>query len=198
MRERERRRINYINHDINSHLKRSSTYMTKKRTRQRNGRSSVSYKTITKKRVITYGIIAAIISGISIAGYKSMIPTNGNSPVFGIPINHFVKAKYSSGSGYSWISMSSGAAKGLRGSGGGGTINPSYVFGKGGLQSMHVINEDYETHSKHNFNIDELNIHSKDLAYSESQTITFVADKPGAFHYYCNIHPEMKGDITIK
>jgi hypothetical protein len=198
MRERERGRINYINHDINSHLKRSSTYMTKKRTRQRNGRSSVSYKTITRKRIITYGIIAAIISGISIAGYKSMIPTNGNSPVFGIPINHFVKAKYSASSGYGWVSMSSGAAKGLRGSGSGSMLNPSYVFGKGGLQSMHVINEDYETHSKHNFNIDEFDIHSKDLAYSESQTITFVADKPGAFHYYCNIHPQMKGDITIK
>lgn len=172
--------------------------MTKKRSHQK-GHSSVSY--MTKKRIITYGIIAAILSGISITGYKSMIPTNSNTPVFGIPINHFVKAKYSAGSGYAWVSMSSGAAKGLRGGGGGGsggTINPTYVFGKGGLQSMHVINEDYETHSKHNFNIDELNIHSKDLAYSESQTITFVADKPGKFHYYCNIHPEMKGDITIE
>src|SRR5918995_7312414 len=201
MRERERGRINYINHDINSHLKRSSTYMTKKRTRQRNGRSSVSYKAITKKGIITYGIVAAIISGISIAGYKSMIPTNGNSPVFGIPINHFVKAKYTAGSGYAWVSMSSGSAKGLRGSGGGGgggIINPQYVFSRGGLQSIHVVNEDYETHSKHNFNIDEFNVHSKDLAYSNSQTISFVADKPGTFHYYCNIHPEMKGDISIE
>jgi hypothetical protein len=171
--------------------------MTKKR-RQQNRHSSVSYMALTKKRIITYGLIAAIISGISIAGYKSMIPTNGNSPVFGIPNNHFVKAKYSRGSGYGWVSLSSGSVKGLRGSGGGGMINPSYVFGKGALQSMHVINEDYETHSKHNFNIDELNIHSKDLAYSESQTLTFVADKPGTFHYYCNIHPEMKGVINIE
>jgi hypothetical protein len=170
--------------------------MTKKR-RYQNERS-ISFMRITKKRIITYGIIAAIISGISIAGYKSMIPTNGNGPVFGIPINHFVKAKYSAGSGYAWVSMSSGTAKGLKGSSGGGTINPSYVFGREGLQSMHVINEDYETHSKHNFNIDELNIHSKDLAYSESQTITFLTGKPGNFHYHCNVHPEMKGDITIE
>jgi hypothetical protein len=171
--------------------------MAKKRSHHRNGHSSVSY--MTKKRIITYGIIAAIISGIGITGYKSMIPTNGNTPVFGIPINHFVKAKYSTGSGYAWVSMSSGTAKGLRGGGGGGgTINPTYIFGKGGLQSMHVINEDYKTHSKHNFNIDEFNVHSKDLAYSESQTITFVADQPGTFHYYCNIHPEMKGDIIIE
>jgi hypothetical protein len=136
---------------------------------------------MTRRRIITYGIIAAIISVIS------------------MPNNHFVKAKYSAGSGYGWVSISSGSAKGLRSSGGGGGItNPQYVFNRGGLQSMHVINEDYETHSKHNFNIDELNVHSKDLAYSDSQTITFVADKPGTFHYYCNIHPEMKGDITIE
>jgi Cupredoxin-like domain len=171
--------------------------MTKKH-RHQSGRS-VSYTRMTRKRIIAYGIIAAILSGISIAGYKSMIPTNGNTPVFGMPNNHFVKAKYSAGSGYAWVSMSSGSVKGLRGSGGGGgMINPQYVFSRGGLQSIHVINEDYETHSMHNFNIDELSIHSKDLGYSDSQTITFVADKPGTFHYYCNIHPEMTGDITVE
>src|ERR671915_2149151 len=179
--------------------------MTKKRSHRQNGRSvSSSMKmTITRKRIITYGMIAAIISGVGIAGYKSMVPTNGNTPVFGIPINHFVKAKYSEGSGYGWISMSSSSSKGLKSSGRGGgggaaAANPLYVFGRGGLQSMHVINEDYETHSKHNFNIDEFNVHSKDLAYTQSQTVTFIADKAGTFHYYCNIHPEMKGDILIK
>src|SRR5918998_1700397 len=179
--------------------------MTKKRRhhRQQNARS-VSFMTMTKKRIITCGIIAAILSGAGIAGYKSMIPTNGSTPVFGIPINHFVKAKYSEGSGYAWVRMSSSSSKGLkstgRGGGGGGAVaaNPSYVFGRGGLQSMHVINEDYETHSKHNFNIDEFNVHSKDLAYTQSQTVTFIADRAGTFHYYCNIHPEMKGDILIK
>src|ERR671911_1707442 len=174
--------------------------MTKKRRQQKEG-YSVSFTRMTRKRIITYGIIAAILSGISIAGYKSMIPTNGNAPVFGIPNNHFVKAKYTAGSGYAWVSMSSGTAKGLRGSGGGGgggIINPQYVFSKGGLQSIHVVNEDYETHSKHNFNIDEFNVHSKDLAYTQSQTVTFVADIAGTFHYYCNIHPEMKGDISIE
>jgi plastocyanin len=177
--------------------------MAKKRNHQRQNASSVSFKTVTRKRIITYGIIAAILSGVGIAGYKSMIPANGNTPVFGIPINHFVKAKYSAGSGYAWISMSSSSSKGLNsnGRGGGGaatTVNPSYVLVKGGLQSMHVVNEDYETHSKHNFNIDEFNVHSNDLAYTQSQTITFVADKSGTFNYYCSIHPEMKGEIIIK
>jgi plastocyanin len=36
------------------------------------------------------------------------------------------------------------------------------------------------------------------LAYYETQTITFVADKTGTFEYYCTIHPEMKGNITIE
>jgi plastocyanin len=178
--------------------------MTKKRSHQLNGRSVSSVKrTITRKRIITYGIIAAIISGVGIAGYKSMIPANGNTPVFGIPINHFIKAKYSAGSGYEWVSMSSSSSKGLKSGSRGGAaaaaaVSPSYVFVKGGLQSMHVVNEDYETHSKHNFNIDEFNVHSKDLTYTQSQTISFVADKSGTFNYYCNIHPEMKGDIIVK
>jgi plastocyanin len=166
---------------------------------RQNAHSVSSFITTASKRIIAYRIIAAIVSAVSIGGYKSMIPTNGNSPIFGIPANHFIKAKYSVRSGYAWVSMSSASAKGLRGSSAGAesTTNPSYVFVKGGLQSMHVVNEDYETHSKHNFNIDEFNVHSKDLAYTESQTITFVADKPGNFHYYCDIHPEMEGDITI-
>jgi hypothetical protein len=171
--------------------------MAKKRRHQ--NMRAVSSPKFTKKRIITYGIMAAVISAIGFAGYKSMIPTNGVGPVFGMPNNHFIKAQYSPRSGYTWVSMSSGSTKGIRNSGGGGAaINPTYDFNKGGLQSMHIINDDYETHSTHNFNIDELNIHSKDLGFSESQTITFVADKPGTFAYYCTIHPEMKGNITIE
>jgi hypothetical protein len=154
---------------------------------------------MTKKRIIIYGTIVAIISIIGIVGYRSMIPANRNTPVFGIPNNNFVKATSSPSSGYVWVSMSSGSVKGLKGSGGGGGItNPEYVFHKGDLESIRVINEDYQTHSPHNFNIDEFNVHTKDLNYYESQTVTFVADKPGTFHYYCSIHPEMKGDITIE
>jgi hypothetical protein len=210
-------KINYINHPLNSHLKDIHPHMAKKRSRhninnnqhQRNAHS-VSFRTagMTKNRIIVYGIIAAIISGVGIAGYRSMIPTNGSTPVFGIPVNHFIKAKYSRGSGYAWVSMASSSSKGLKNSGRGAgaasssssssLVNPSYIFNKGDLQSMHVVNEDYQTHSKHNFNIDEFNVHSKDLGYTQSQTITFVADKSGTFHYYCSIHPEMKGDIVIQ
>jgi plastocyanin len=60
-----------------------------------------------------------------------------------------------------------------------------------------MINEDYQTHSKHNFNIDQFNVHTKDLGYFQTQTVTFVADKEGTFQYYCTIHPEMKGNIVV-
>jgi hypothetical protein len=64
---------------------------------------------------------------------------------------------------------------------------------------MRIVNGDYETHSKHKFNLDEFNVHSKDLTYTQSQTVPFVADKSGTFHYYYySIHPEMKGDTIIK
>ena len=61
-----------------------------------------------------------------------------------------------------------------------------------------MINEDYETHSKHNLNIDALNLRTRDLGYFESQTVTFFPEKTGTFEYYCSIHPEMKGVITIE
>jgi len=144
---------------------------------------------ITKKRLIIYGVIGAILSTSSYLGYQSLIPVNGNRPVFGFPINHFIKAKYSPSSGYSWVSGSTG---------GGNAANPSYVFTRGQLHTIHVVNEDNVSLSAHNFNIDEFNVHTRDLSYYESQSITFLADQTGTFHYYCSIHPEMKGDVKIE
>ena len=155
----------------------------------------------SKEVIIGIVIAAAVISIIAYFGINSLIPVNGKSPVLSPPRNSFIKAVYSPQTGYIYVSQSSGAVKGLRGGGGGSSgssTDPTYTLKKGSLESIHMINEDYQTHSKHNFNIDELNIHSKDLAYSASQTITFIADKPGNFQYYCNIHPEMKGNITVE
>ena len=151
-----------------------------------------------RQRMILIGVAAAIASAVGAFTYVSSIPANGSAPVLGFPANHFIKATHSANSGYTYVSQSSGSVKGMRGSGGGGVVNPTYIFNKGGLQSIHVINEDYDTHSMHNFNIDAFNVHTKDLGYFETQTVTFVADKPGDYQYYCSIHPEMKGNITIK
>jgi plastocyanin len=40
-------------------------------------------------------------------------------------------------------------------------------------------------------------VHTKDLGYFQTQTVTFIADKEGTFQYYCTIHPEMKGNIVV-
>jgi plastocyanin len=168
------------------------------KNRKQGSKSATSLR-ITRKRIIMIAVLTAVISGVGLVGYKSMIPINGSTPVIGVPNNHFIKATHSSGPGYHWLSASSGSVKGLRSSGGGGNVmNPTYTLNKGDLETIHVINEDYTTHSVHNFNIDEFNFHTKDLGYYESQTFTIVADKAGTFRYYCSIHPEMKGEISVK
>jgi len=168
------------------------------KTKKQLNKPAASFK-ITRQRMMIIGVLAAIVSGVGVFSYFSLIPVNGSAPNLSAPNNHFIKATQSSSSGYIWLSMSSGSAKGVRTSGGGSNIvNPTYAFNKGELESIHVINEDYKTHSEHNFNIDELNVHTRDLGYFQSQTVTFVADETGTFHYYCTIHPEMKGDVTIE
>ena len=77
------------------------------------------------------------------------------------------------------------------------STGPTLYVSKGGLESIHFINEDYDTHSKHNFNIDEFKVHSKDLGYFQSQIITFIVNKDGMFEYYCSIHPEMRGKLVV-
>ncbi|HKU48304.1 MAG TPA: cupredoxin domain-containing protein [Nitrososphaera sp.] len=161
----------------------------------RNKQQNVPYK-LTRNKIIVYSAIAAVVAVIGYFGWYAMIPVNGTTPVFGPRNNHFIKALHA-GSGFHYVSISSGAVKGLR-STGGSTTDPEYVFTKNDIQSLHLINEDAETHSRHNINIDAFNVHSKDLAYYESQTIDFIPDKTGTFEYYCTIHPEMKGQITVE
>ena len=152
---------------------------------------------LTRNKLIIYGSIAAVISVVAYAGWYAMIPVNATTPVFQLPNNHSMKAVHGS-SAYEYISLSSGSVKGARTSGGGGVVNPTYVLSKGVLQSMHFINEDQQTHSDHNLNIDAFNVHSRTLHYTESQTINFIPDKTGTFEYYCTVHPEMKGEITVE
>lgn len=152
---------------------------------------------MTKNKAIAYGALAAVAVLIGYFGLNAAIPVNGTAPVLSPPLNHFLKATHTGKGGYFYVTTSSGGAKGIR-TGSGSIVNPEYTMAKGGLQTIHLINEDYDTHSKHNFNIDEFNVHTKDLGYFESQAITFVADEPGTFEYYCSIHPEMRGKIIIE
>jgi plastocyanin len=92
--------------------------------------------------------------------------------------------------------VASSKVKGAR-TAGGSVVDPEYTFNKGQLESIHVINEDNDSHSRHNFNIDEFNVHTKDLNYFENESITLLADKVGTFEYYCSLHPEMRGTISV-
>lgn len=152
---------------------------------------------MTKNKAIAYGALVSVVAVIGYFGYNAAIPANGTAPVFSPPLNHFLKATHTSKGGYFFLSQSGGSVKGMRTSSG-SIVNPTYTLTKGELQAIHFINEDAETHSKHNFNVDEFDIHTKDLGYFETQTVSFVTDKAGTFKYYCTIHPEMTGEIIIE
>ena len=167
----------------------------------------------TKNTIIVISIIAALVSAIAYFGVKSMIPVNGNAPVFGAPKNNFVKASHHPQSGFFFAGQSAGGTRknfspttgtgignvnaGNNSFAGDSPTGPTLYVTKGGLESIHFINEDYDTHSKHNFNIDEFKVHSKDLGYFQSQIITFIVDKDGMFEYFCTIHPEMRGKVVV-
>ena len=184
--------------------------MTKKRhqNRQHAKNNSEDKFLFTKNTIIVIGIIVSVVSVIAYFGIKSMVPVNGNSPVFGAPKNNFVKASHNAQSGYIFVGQSAGGARksfipstgGVTNSNSGvgpNATGPTLYLSKGGLESIHFINEDYDTHSKHNFNIDAFKVHSKDLGYFQSQIITFIVDKNGMFEYYCSIHPEMRGKVVV-
>jgi plastocyanin len=78
-----------------------------------------------------------------------------------------------------------------------GIKNSSIHVLKGTMVALHFINKDNENDTKLDLNIDEFNIHINQLSYSESQTVTFIADKQGTFTYYSNLHPKMRGSITV-
>jgi nitrite reductase (NO-forming) len=54
----------------------------------------------------------------------------------------------------------------------------------------------------HTFDLDELNVHSGELAGGESKTITFNTGAAGTYEYYCAVpgHREsgMVGTLTVK
>jgi plastocyanin len=179
--------------------------------RRRKQRYSGSNKFVfSRNAIIAIAAIGVIISVGAYFAIKSMVPVNGNVPVFGAPKNNFFKASHNAKSGFFFVGQSAGGTrKGFSPSVSGNSnitssnnltdspTGPTLYVSKGGLESIHFINEDYDTHSKHNFNIDEFKVHSKDLGYFQSQIITFIVDKDGVFEYYCSIHPEMRGKVVV-
>jgi len=150
---------------------------------------------ISRGTIISTGVVAGIIILIGAVALNSFSPVNSNSFVFAPSSNVFLKASFSSNGNYHYQH-----AKGGKTAGSVDGTSPLISISQGNLIQLHLINEDRNqpnNPSKHNLNIDEFNVHTKDLGYFQSESITFVADKLGTFDYYCSIHPNMKGIITV-
>lgn len=150
---------------------------------------------ISRGTVISFSIVAGVIILIGAIALNSFNPVNSDSLIFAPSSNVFLKAVSSSQGNYHYQ-----YAKGGKSSGSAEGASPLISVSQGNLIQFHLINEDrnqLNNLSKHNLNIDEFNVHTKDLGYFQSESITFVADKLGTFDYYCSIHPNMKGSITV-
>lgn len=148
-------------------------------------------------KLIGIVILVVIITGGYYA-YQSLIPVNVDYPVFLVPENILIKTGQLAEGHYLFSHQSSRGGKQAPRP---GMTSPTLDITKGNLVSLHIINEIKNTPDKksiHNFNIDEFNVHSKDLGYFESQSINFLADKSGEYAYHCTLHPEMKGLLIIQ
>ena len=145
--------------------------------------------------IIGICVTAIIVVAIGYFAVTSMIPVNADYPVFAAPTNLYIKS-ISTQDGKSVFSSQS-AKGGKTGGAPSGTHYPTYTVHKGNLVALHFINEDTQA-DKHNLNIDQFNVHSRDLDHFQAQSIMFLADKQGTFEYYDSIHPEMRGKIIVQ
>ena len=162
------------------------------RKKQKNNNKN---KFFTKGTIIGITVIAALACVGGYFALGSMVPVNGTTPVFGTPTNLYILATHTTTDGYIFQEQSTRQGKKSLST---GAVDVSIHVIKGELVSIHVINEDKETQSQQDLNIDEFNVHTKKLNYFQAQTINFIADKIGTFKYYSTIHPEMKGAIVVE
>jgi len=142
--------------------------------------------------VISIGCVSILLGFLVFNSFK---PVNYDGLVFESPTNIFLKA-LKSPEGYHYSLQSTRGGKVVPSVAGN---SPALMGAKGNLVQIHLINEEKNessNQSRHNLNIDEFNVHTGDLGYFQTKSITFLADNTGTF-YYCSIHPEMKGTITI-
>jgi plastocyanin len=161
--------------------------------KQKNKAKSKSSGPITKGLVITVGVIALAVTGGVYYLWTSSVPVNETHPVFATASNIYILAIHND-QGYSYDEQSTKTGKK---SISGTNTNPPIHTAQGTLVALHVINEDKDTGSDQDLNIDAFNVHTRHLKYFEAQTINFVADKIGTFPYYSKIHPEMNGTFTV-
>lgn len=146
---------------------------------------------------VSVGIICIVVALIGFYYVDSLMPVNSDSFAFGVPENLFIKVVTDSDGKPFFAVQNTKGGKVVPG------INhtPNITISKDSLVAFHIINEVKNTQSEkslYDFHIDEFNIHSDNLGYFQTDTITFVADKTGTFEFYSSLHPEMRGTIQIR
>ena len=150
---------------------------------------------ISRKNIISVSVILGVGVLIGFFVLHSFTPVNSDTFIFASPTNISLKAVKSSQGNYHYQATKGG--KKLPDAEG---ASPSIIISKNNLVQIHLINEEInqpDSISKHNLNIDEFNVHTKELGYFQTDSVTFLADKTGTFDYYCSLHPDMKGTITV-
>ena len=150
---------------------------------------------ISRKNIISVSVILGVGVLIGFFVLHSFTPVNSDTFVFASPANISLKAVKSSQGNYHYQATKGG--KKLPNAEG---ASPSIIISKNNLVQIHLINEEInppDNISKHNLNIDEFNVHTKDLGYFQTDSVIFLANKAGTFDYYCSLHPDMKGIITV-
>ncbi|MFZ1077012.1 MAG: cupredoxin domain-containing protein [Nitrosotalea sp.] len=149
---------------------------------------------ISRDMVIFIVIVVAAAGGGIYYLLNNSTPVNEKFPVFAAPTNIYIIAVHDPTQGYVYEQESTRQAKKAVS---GGVADASIHIPQGILVSLHFINEDKDTYATMDLNIDEFNVHTNKLSYFQAQTINFLADKEGTYSYYSNLHPEMKGTITV-
>lgn len=149
---------------------------------------------ISRGTIIFIAIIVAIAGAAVYYLLTTSTPVNSSVPVFGTPSNIYILGIHDPNQGYVYDQESTRQGKKTVSN---GVLDSSIHISKGALVALHFINEDKDTGTQMDLNIDAFNVHTNKLSYFQAQTISFIADKEGTYSYYSNLHPEMKGTITV-
>ncbi len=174
------------NHYLNIHISCSFSVVKKQKNKAKSG-------PISKGLIIFVAAVAVAVAGGVYYVWTSAVPVNSTTPVFAPAPNVYIKAMHDD-TGFYFDEQSTRTGKRTIS---GTNSNPSIHVPKGTLIALHVINEDKDSGTDHDLNIDAFNVHTRHLKYFEAQTINFLADKDGSYSYYSTIHPEMKGTLVV-
>lgn len=162
--------------------------MVKKQKNKAKSSSSISRGT-----VIFIAIVVAAGAGVYYL-LSTSTPVNSSVPVFGVAYHIYIKGLHDPNQGYVYDQQSTRQGKRSLSN---GVIDSSIHVTKGTLTALSFENWDKDTGTQMDLNIDAFNVHTGKLSYTQAQTITFIADKEGTYNYYSNLHPEMKGTLTV-